>query len=417
VLLFDVATGKQLRQIKPSSRDDLRVQYAFSPDSKVLVTSHSPRALRLWDVATGKAIARLEGDSDGPQAFSPDGRTIASGFVSPFYLTEVSTGKVRFTVPMADSVARERSGSAVDRIRFSRDGRKVATFARADIYVFSTDRGQVLLHLADEGLALGCEGPGTLSPDSRWLVHAIYPAGHLAVRDLHRPAATHEWQTLAGHANYVNGAEFSPDGKYLVTCGNDGTALVWDATKLTGRPTPLEADAPETGAGEARVPADWLEEQWKLLGDADAALAARVLVALTEVPDAAVAHAEGKLKPARAVQAKRIQRLVAALDSEDYAERQGAIKDLRTIIDQAAPALRKALDDRPSAEMKRNIEQLLAVLGPPLTDPDRLREVRAVELLERIGTPAARAVLERLAAGAPVARLTEEAKAALGRWR
>jgi hypothetical protein len=41
--------------------------------------------------------------------------------------------------------------------------------------------------------------------------------------------------------------------------------------------------------------------------------------------------------------------------------------------------------------------------------------VRAIELLECLGTPEARALLERLAAGASGARLTQEAKAALDR--
>ena len=46
---------------------------------------------------------------------------------------------------------------------------------------------------------------------------------------------------------------------------------------------------------------------------------------------------------------------------------------------------------------------------------DALRMVRAVEVLEDIGTPEARAVLEHLAAGVAEARRTREAKAALAR--
>jgi hypothetical protein len=41
--------------------------------------------------------------------------------------------------------------------------------------------------------------------------------------------------------------------------------------------------------------------------------------------------------------------------------------------------------------------------------------LRAVEVLEEIGTPAARKLLETLAKGAPAARITKEAKASLGR--
>jgi hypothetical protein len=44
-----------------------------------------------------------------------------------------------------------------------------------------------------------------------------------------------------------------------------------------------------------------------------------------------------------------------------------------------------------------------------------LRELRAVEILERIGTSGARQVLRTLAKGSPAARVTREAKASLDR--
>ena len=47
--------------------------------------------------------------------------------------------------------------------------------------------------------------------------------------------------------------------------------------------------------------------------------------------------------------------------------------------------------------------------------PETVRTIRAIMVLERIGSPEAQGVLESLARGAPGARETEEAKASLRR--
>ena len=55
-------------------------------------------------------------------------------------------------------------------------------------------------------------------------------------------------------------------------------------------------------------------------------------------------------------------------------------------------------------------------LGPTPT-PERLRALRAVMVLEQIGTPEARQLLEKLSKGAEGALLTEDAKAAVRRMK
>jgi hypothetical protein len=75
--------------------------------------------------------------------------------------------------------------------------------------------------------------------------------------------------------------------------------------------------------------------------------------------------------------------------------------------------LREALTKTPSAEARRRIERVLELAGP--ATPERRREVRAVETLERLGSPEAQRLLSSLAGGAEGALLTREARSSTER--
>jgi WD40 repeat protein len=412
VLLFDVASGKELRHFDPPRRNDEQAKFAFSPDGKTLVTTDQPKGLQLWDVETGKPLHSVEGVSDGVMAFSPDGRTVASSFVSRFILTEVASGKARHRLPLLDSPERERSESVFDRIRFSRDGKFVAAFSRCDIYVFSTGRGDTVLHLDLGPRGNSADETGDLSPDGRWLVHAVSYDHGISVRDLNNPRAASEFQTLLGHAGSINAIAFSPDGKYLVSCASDGTALVWDAKLLTGKPNPQKPKAPPAPEIAGLHPPEE-ESEWAALADADAGKAAKAMAALAESPGTAVPLLKARLKPVESPPAGKVERLIAGLGDDEFDARQQAHKELERLSELAGPALQKTLEGKPSAEAAKRIRQLLSKLEEPVSDPEQLRRIRAVELLERIGTPEAIDFLKALAKGEPVARLTREAKKSL----
>src|SRR5205807_10310956 len=97
-----------------------------------------------------------------------------------------------------------------------------------------------------------------------------------------------------------------------------------------------------------------------------------------------------------------------------FARREVATKELMRLRDEVEAALQQTLRQSPSPETSRRIKAILSSPAPAPTG-ETLRTVRAVGVLEHIATTDARDLLKKLAAGAPEARLTREAKAALER--
>src|SRR5439155_24570181 len=108
-----------------------------------------------------------------------------------------------------------------------------------------------------------------------------------------------------------------------------------------------------------------------------------------------------------------VVRLIADLDSPRFAVREKANQELEKLGEAAAHVIRKNLQGQASPEVRRRLETLLTKQNQLPLPPDRLRAVRAVEILEHVATPEAQALLQDLAKGAPEARLTQEAKASL----
>jgi hypothetical protein len=198
--------------------------------------------------------------------------------------------------------------------------------------------------------------------------------------------------------------DFSPDGRLLASSGLDYTALVWDVTGLCpdGRWPPREARPPE------------VERLWADLAG-DAVRAYRAVWAFAAAPRQSVLFLASRLRPAAAVDAGRVAGLIADLDNDQIQVRSRAAEDLQKLGELAVPALRRALGKQPSLEARRRLETLLQRAESRALTAEQLRTVRAVEILEHIGSAAARAVLQALAGGAERARLTEEAKAAVER--
>jgi hypothetical protein len=207
-------------------------------------------------------------------------------------------------------------------------------------------------------------------------------------------------QVFTGHAGRVSFVAFSPDAKRLASGGEDHTALIWDLTAGSAKNqlTPKECDA-----------------LWSALSGTDAAKAYRAIWQFAADPERAIPCLQARLRPVPPVERERLARLITELDSERYAVRQQATRDLEAIGEQAIPALRQIPLGKATLEFRRRVENLLVNLRTQPPPAEQLRQLRAIEILEHVGTAEARQVLRSLAQGAPEAHVTQDAKAALDR--
>jgi hypothetical protein len=155
------------------------------------------------------------------------------------------------------------------------------------------------------------------------------------------------------------------------------------------------------------------DRTWDDLVSADPRVGGKAVWALTNEPQRAVALLKDRLKPVQVPPARELAALSADLGAENFAQREAAQKKLRDLGQTIEPNLRAA-SATADPERKRRLDQLLAECQRiDSRTPDELRAVRAVQALERIGTPEARRVLDECAKGADAALLTREARRAL----
>ena len=239
---------------------------AFSPDGQLLASGGDDHAFKLWDIPRQRHIATLDHINNRSRSqvkavtFSPNGQLLATAGVH-VKLWNVRTREELTTL--------EHNG-AVFAIDFSPDGQFLATgdetgwlnvwnVQKRQIVVrfecdptavyavkFSPD-GKVLAGAGYTGKAKlwkvqGWERFGTLtangtiynlnfSPDSSMLTGTGYESVNLWEVDSGEKIAT-----LTGHTEWVNAVAFSPDGRSLVSGGDDETLRIWDVTPYRAIP-------------------------------------------------------------------------------------------------------------------------------------------------------------------------------------
>jgi WD40 repeat protein len=407
----EMATG---RKITAYSGRQLVLRFALSPDGKHFAVANEENAILLYDRASGKVHHRFHGRYPlQGLAFSGDGRILASaaGFPAenPLRLWEVDTGR--------ELEAMKGQDRRVTSLALSADGRWVATAGPARAVVqprIRIGRRAAAPPQANPGPTVTLWDTATAKPVARLVGHksditaiAFSPDSRLlasAGASPHRDIRIWEVVTgkqrclFSGHRGNIDSLAFTADSRKLISGSADTTCLVWDVLGNAGRVLPI-----------AVAPKEW-EQAWEELASTDAARAHQALGLLVSLQQT-VEQISRRLEPIPAPDAQRLKQLIEQLDDDNFDVRTKASQTLAALGPVAEPALRQALRGQPSLEVRYRVKELLLRCGR--IQPEHLQPLRAVEILERIGNPAARRVLAGLASGSGL--VSAEAKAALQR--
>ena len=232
VTLWDVSSLKAARDWHVPLADwDSRA--SLNPAGTLLAAAAVEGPVQLWDVATRREVARLEGHDEEPKdtAFHPDGSLLA---------TTERDGTVRlWNVAARAPVAFLRGHTGIVwRVAFSADGKLLASGSNdKTIRLWDVQTHEQLAVIPMGSIVYGV----AFSPDGTRLAAGCRD-NTVRLIDVTRRQQVAE---LRGHTDYVHAVDWSPDGTRLVSGSGDFTVRVWDslsaqerAKRTADKPTP-----------------------------------------------------------------------------------------------------------------------------------------------------------------------------------
>jgi WD40 repeat protein len=420
--VFDAASGKLRFQL---GGDQGHTAFALSPDGRSVALAGPEGALQVWDMARAKrprtfgTLAKTDPDgrieeSICSTAFSPDSRMLLGADFTvenpslkvQVKYWELASGRERRrfqnVMDVGGRVDFDAITSALDSFLvsfvFAPDGKTIAEAGFSNIKLRDLKSGREVRVFGGRQVA----GATTLfSPDGKLLVAGKHD-GAIRLWDL---ATATVLLDFPAHQGGITALAFSPSRKLLASGGKEGSVLLWDWDYIRA----------QAGLAKPAAAVGNHERLWTDLAGADAARAYEAIKLLAATPAATVAFLKGRLRPVPVPAPGRLAKLLADLDDRQFSVRLKAEQALEKLGDLAAHAINDRLAHSPSLETTRRLQKLAKKLDAQETTAEMLQTLRALEVLEMIGTTEVRQVLASIAEGAAGHRVTEEAKRSLRR--
>lgn len=231
--LWDLQTGKAIERFV--GHQEVVRAVAFSPDGMHVLTGAGRQAdlgsfstdnsARLWDVASGREIVRLDGHVGHVHTvqFSPDGkRILTAGRDGTIRIWDSETGQPVLVfarvAPISRAAAFDPAGHSI--LGLMEGGRRIVVWnATTGAERFRIERGQGFFETAE------------FSPHGEWLLTATSQG----VVETWGAKEGEPKQRFVGHQRPVHQAFFTRDGRNILTASSDRTVRMWDAN--TGEET------------------------------------------------------------------------------------------------------------------------------------------------------------------------------------
>ncbi len=222
VILWDVATGRELLQIQAHAATAPAANAAFSPDANQVVAAATDNTLMLFDLAEAREIAQLQGHTKAIHAvaFSPDGKSFLSGGADSSLLKWNANGagrpeKIAHIAGDILSLAISPDGATVFAGGSSKEHRVWKTNGTGDIARLKDPAPRITT------AAFSPEGQSVLTGDPSWAVN------------LWDASTGKNLQTLTGHRDAILSTAFLANGALAASGAADNSIRLWEVA--TGR--------------------------------------------------------------------------------------------------------------------------------------------------------------------------------------